>query len=83
MVEAFGKVQSALTGALIVAQSLFEGIPGSVQMIISATALSMVVKYFIVPIVGVSSVLGGASDQVKVSKGLDRRSMAKSARKGK
>lgn len=65
MVEAFGKVQMALTGALTVAQSLFDGIPGSVQMIISATALAMVVKFFILPIVGPQAVFGGASDQVK------------------
>lgn len=65
MVEAFGKVQMALTGALTVAQSLFDGIPGSVQMIISAIALTMVVKFFILPIVGQQAIFGGASDQVK------------------
>lgn len=83
MIDAFSRVGQALGGALVMAERLFDAIPSSFQMVLSAGAVLLVVKYFIAPIVGVSSVLGGASDQVKVSKGLDRRSMAKSARKGK
>lgn len=65
MTEAFAKVTQGLVGALGVAQSLFDGMPGVAQMIISATAMTMVVKFFILPIIGPSAVLGGASDQVK------------------
>lgn len=82
MIDAFARIGQALGGALVMAERLFDAIPASFQMVVSAGAVLLVVKYFIAPIVGVSSVLGGASDQVKVSKGIDRRSMAKSARKG-
>lgn len=73
MSEAFARVAQALGGALVIAERLFDSIPGSYQMIVSAGAMLLVVKYFVLPIVGVGSILGGASDQVIENKGLRRR----------
>lgn len=73
MAEAFARVGQALVGVLAMAQRLFDSIPGSYQMIVSAGSILLVVKYFILPIVGLGSVLSGASDQVIESKGLRRR----------
>lgn len=67
MLDAFARVSQGLIGATSVAEATFNGLSGSEQMIIASAALTLVVKFFILPVVG-ASMRSGASDTVKKSK---------------